>query len=233
MLGAGAGAGFGAGGFFAAAAFFGAAALGAALAFAFLADFFGALFFATTRFFLRAGAAFTRFFAFLAFDFAFFTFFAMIASRSLPQDTVRQRYYPSPRQHGGFSRRVGNPPPGKRIGRGASGRPVHQLDRVNDRDRRARSDLRHTADVTGSDHVGLELFDIADFTLAQPPRKLRLENVVRAGRTTTQMCFRYIFHHESNLGKQFFRSARDFLAVLQRARRVISNDEANRVGRRR
>ena len=83
MLGAGAGAGFGAGGFFAAAAFVGAAALGAALAFAFLADFFGALFFATTRFFLRAGAAFTRFFVFLAFDFAFFAFFAMIASRSL------------------------------------------------------------------------------------------------------------------------------------------------------
>ena len=83
MLGAGAGAGFGAGGFFAAAAFFGAAALGAALAFAFLADFFGALFFATTRFCLRAGAAFTRFFVFLVFDFAFFAFFAMIASRSL------------------------------------------------------------------------------------------------------------------------------------------------------
>lgn len=83
MLGTGAGAGFGAGGFFAAAAFFGAAALGAALDFAFLADFFGALFFATTRFFLRAGAAFTRFFVFLAFDFAFFAFFAMIASRSL------------------------------------------------------------------------------------------------------------------------------------------------------
>lgn len=83
MLGAGAGAGFGAGGFFAAAAFFGAAALGAALAFAFLADFFGALFFATTRFFLRAGAAFTCFFVFLVFDFAFFAFFAMIASRSL------------------------------------------------------------------------------------------------------------------------------------------------------
>ena len=91
MLGAGAGtgAGFGAGGFFGAAAFgaaaFGAAAFGAALAFGFvfLADFLAALFFATTRFFLRAGAAFTRFFAFLVFDFAFFAFFAMIASRSL------------------------------------------------------------------------------------------------------------------------------------------------------
>ena len=91
MLGAGAGTGLGAGGFFGAAAFrpaaFGAAAFGAAAfraAFAFLADFLAALFFfATTRFFLRAGAAFTRFFAFLVFDFAFFAFFAMIASRSL------------------------------------------------------------------------------------------------------------------------------------------------------
>src|SRR6478735_9255673 len=99
MLGAGAGTGLGAGGFFGAAAFgaaafgaaaFGAAAFGAAFAFgfafgfAFLADFLAALFFfATTRFFLRAGAAFTRFFVFLVFDFAFFAFFAMIASRSL------------------------------------------------------------------------------------------------------------------------------------------------------
>ena len=100
MLGAGAGTGLSAGGFFGAAAFgaaafgaaaFGAAAFGAAafraafaFGFAFLADFLAALFFfATTRFFLRAGAAFTRFFAFLVFDFAFFAFFAMIASRSL------------------------------------------------------------------------------------------------------------------------------------------------------
>src|SRR6267142_703740 len=86
MLGAGAGtgAGFGAGGFLGTAAF-GAAGFGAALAFGciFLADFLAALFFAATRFFLRAGAAFTRFFAFLVFDFAFFAFFAMIASRSL------------------------------------------------------------------------------------------------------------------------------------------------------
>jgi hypothetical protein len=93
MLGAGAGTGLGAGGFFGAAAFgaaafgaaaFGAAAFRAAFGFAFLTDFLAALFFfATTRFFLRAGAAFTRFFAFLVFDLAFFAFFAMIASRSL------------------------------------------------------------------------------------------------------------------------------------------------------
>jgi hypothetical protein len=39
--------------------------------------FVAALFFATTRFFLRAGAAFLPAFRFLVFDFAFFAFFAM------------------------------------------------------------------------------------------------------------------------------------------------------------
>src|SRR5205823_8485325 len=54
----------------------GSGALGAALAFRFA--FFGALFFAATRFFfLRAGAAFFPAFRFLVFDFAFFAFFAI------------------------------------------------------------------------------------------------------------------------------------------------------------
>jgi hypothetical protein len=53
-----------------------------AFGFAFLA----LLFFAATRFFLRAGAAFFPAFRFFVLDFAFFAFFAffaMIASRSL------------------------------------------------------------------------------------------------------------------------------------------------------
>ena len=108
---------------------------------------------------------------------------------------------------------------------GASGRPVDQLDGVDHRDHGARSDLRHAADIAGGDHVGLELFDIADFALAQPPRKLRLENIVGAGRTTAQMSFRYIFHDEPHLAKQFFRSGYNFLTVLKRAGRVVGDDE--------
>jgi hypothetical protein len=50
-----------------------------AFGFAFLA----LLFFAATRFFLRAGAVFFPAFRFFVLDFAFFAFFAMIASRSL------------------------------------------------------------------------------------------------------------------------------------------------------
>src|SRR5262249_3346709 len=63
----------------------GAAGFGAGLgaAFGFFAATFFAAFFATTRFFLRAGAAFFAF-LFLVFDFDFFAFFAMIASRSGP-----------------------------------------------------------------------------------------------------------------------------------------------------
>src|SRR3979490_2410677 len=44
-------------------------------------------------------------------------------------------------------------------------------------------------------------------------------------RTATQMALGYIFHHESVLGKQFFRKRRDFLSVLQRTGRVIGDDD--------
>src|SRR5262249_19889340 len=186
------------------------AGFGAALAFGLA--FFAALFLAATRFFfLRAGAAFFPDLRFLVFDFAFFAFFAMIASRSFAASLL------SLCRRDGRGPRTGPPLPGERLGFGASGRPVDQLDCVDDRDHCTRSDLHHAAEVAGSDHVGLELFDIADFALAQPPRKLRLENIVRAGRTTVQMSFRYIFHDESHLAKQFFRSGYNFLTVLKRA----------------
>src|SRR5260370_16871222 len=77
--------------------------------------------------------------------------------------------------------------------------------------------------MASGDRVGLELCDIPDFTVAQPPRKLRLQHVVRAGRTTAQMSFRYIFHYESKLAKQFFRRARDFLTVLERPAPIITS----------
>src|SRR4029077_2483366 len=106
--------------------------------------------------------------------------------------------------------------------------PVDQVDWVDDRDHCARSDLHHAADIAGGDHVGPELFDIADFALAQPPRKLRLENVERAGRTAAQMSFWYIFHDESHLAKQFFRRAYNFLTVLKRAGRMVGDHKARR-----
>src|SRR5215831_8266713 len=37
------------------------------------------------------------------------------------------------------------------------------------------------------------------------------------------MSFRYIFHHETDLAKQFFRRARNFLSVLERAGRMVGN----------
>src|SRR5713226_699673 len=39
------------------------------------------------------------------------------------------------------------------------------------------------------------------------------------------MALGYIFHHESALGKQFFRGLRDFLAMLKRTSRVIGDDD--------
>ena len=43
------------------------------------------------------------------------------------------------------------------------------------------------------------------------------------------MALRHIFHHESVFGKQFFRSLRDFLSVLQRTRRVIRDHDVARL----
>src|SRR5262245_60017908 len=119
------------------------ARLGAGLR-AFLAGaYFAAAFLATTRFFLRAGAAFLAFLP-LVFAFAFFAFFAFFAMISLPiscgsksgtdqSRTCRgeQRSCPcrtSHRRHNGLARRGGNPCPGEPLGCGAAGRPVDQLD---------------------------------------------------------------------------------------------------------
>src|ERR1700677_2269622 len=49
--------------------------------------------------------------------------------------------------------------------------------------------------------------------------------VVGPRRTAAQVALGYIFHHESVLGKQFFRQLRDFLPVLKRTSRVISDDD--------
>src|ERR1700730_15825145 len=176
-MGAGAGAGFGAAGFLGAAAFFGAATR----AFAFLADFF-----ATARFaFLRAGAAFFALLPFLVFDFAFFAFLAIINSRRCGSDfgTYSTLYSHlattvSPAAAVTFF-------PGERLRRASPRCPVDQLDAMDDRKRRARCDLRHAADISGCNHIGLDLFDIRDFAFAQPLCELRLKNVVGASRTAT------------------------------------------------
>ena len=104
---------------------------------------------------------------------------------------------------------------------------------MNNRDRRSTGNLNHAPDIAGGDHVRLDACDIGDLPVAQSVRNVRLENVVCPRRTATQMTLRYIFHHESILGKQIFRKLRDFLAVLKRTGGVIGNDEIAAAPRRR
>src|SRR5258708_12201993 len=73
-------------------------------------------------------------------------------------------------------------------------------------------------------HVRFDLSNIGDLSIAQSARNVRLENVVRPRRTATQMALGYIFHHESALGKQFFRKLCDFLSVLQPTSPPIANN---------
>ena len=74
---------------------------------------------------------------------------------------------------------------------------------------------------------GFDCRNIGDLSIAQSARNVGLENVVGPRRTATQMALGYIFHHESVLGKQFFRKLRDFLSVLQRTGRVIGNQRSS------
>ncbi len=99
---------------------------------------------------------------------------------------------------------------------------------MDNRDFGARCDLRDAADIAGGDHIGLELLDIPNLAFTQFGRKLRLQQIVGAGRATTQMTLRHIFHHEPNLGKQFFRCTRNFLSMLQRACGVIGDLKTRR-----
>ena len=98
---------------------------------------------------------------------------------------------------------------------GAARRPIEKFNRVNNRDRRSAGNLNHAPDIARGDHVRLDACDIGDLPVAQSVRNVRLENVVCPRRTATQMTLRYIFHHESILGKQIFRKLRDFLSVLK------------------
>src|SRR6516164_1075345 len=61
--------------------------------------------------------------------------------------------------------------------------PVDQLDRMDRRKLRARCDLNDATEIAGCDHVRSHSLDSPDFTLAQPPCDVRLQNIVDPGRT--------------------------------------------------
>jgi len=61
--------------------------------------------------------------------------------------------------------------------------PVDQLDRMDRRKLRARCDLHDATKIAGCDHVRSQSLDSPDFTLAQPPCDVRLQNIVGPRRT--------------------------------------------------
>src|SRR6185437_2655154 len=82
-----------------------------------------------------------------------------------------------------------------------SRRPIEKLNRVHDRNRCAAGNLHHASDVARGNHVRLDACDVGELSIAQPCRNVRLEKVVGTSRTAAQMTLRYIFHHETALGK--------------------------------
>src|SRR5205807_336671 len=72
-------------------------------------------------------------------------------------------------------------------------------------------------------HIGG--LDVRNLAVAKPPRKIRLQHVVGAGRTAAQMIFGDVPHGKSRLPEQLLGLARDLLAVLQRAGGLIGDGE--------
>src|SRR5688572_1438568 len=60
----------------------------------------------------------------------------------------------------------------------SAGRPIEQLDRVDDRDGAAALQLRDAADIAGGDEVGLDAGDMRKFPVSQARREFRLEQVI-------------------------------------------------------
>src|SRR3984885_3594628 len=113
----------------------------------------------------------------------------------------------------------------------ASGRPVDQLDRMDNRNLSARCDLRDATKIACCDHIRSQSLDSPDFKIAQPSCDVRLQNIVGTSRTAAQMTIGNIAHGKAKLGQQVLRLLRDALSVLQRAGGVISDNKTLRITR--
>src|SRR6266852_8253009 len=71
-----------------------------------------------------------------------------------------------------------------------AGRPVEQLDRMDDGQLRRCAELGHAADIAGGDDVRPHALDVSDFTIAQACRQRGLQDVVGPRRATAEMAFR-------------------------------------------
>src|SRR5580658_10546385 len=109
-----------------------------------------------------------------------------------------------------------------------AGRPINQLDRMDGRKLRARSDLSHAADIACCNNIRSQSLDSPDFALAQPPCDIRLQNIVCSCRATTQVAIRHVLYREAEFEQQILWLPRYPLAMLERARRMIGHDEWRR-----
>jgi hypothetical protein len=159
----------------------------------------------------RANAARFAFFFFSFLDFFDLRFFdfAMIVLRSVHPNfykflqtpacrlpaAKRDQLFRVVRLNRGFAIRQA----GKRLGHRPAGRPVDQLDGMDNRNSGAGADLHEAADIAGRNHIRLQSFDVGDLSIPQSLRQIRLQEVVGTCRAATQMAFRHIFDDEAGL----------------------------------
>src|SRR6202008_4353388 len=92
---------------------------------------------------------------------------------------------------------------------------------VYDRNVCTHADLRHAANISSGDDLGLCFLDVRDLARPQPVRDVRLQDVIGPGGAATDMRLRHILDLEPHFREQELWLFLDLLSVLHRAGGMI------------
>src|SRR4029453_8790067 len=109
---------------------------------------------------------------------------------------------------------------------GAAGRPIEQLDGV-DEGYSGALQLHHATDIGGRDRIRPDACDIAQLAIAELRGELGLEQIVGPGRAATEMPLGDVDDVEAGLVEQVKRQRIELLPMLERAGGVIGDPEAS------
>ena len=142
------------------------------------------------------------------------------ASAFAPSITPEQCGKASAKRHGSYWQR-------RRLG--PAGRPVEQLDGMDDRNAGARRRCcRCSRNCRRRSTSGLTLSMLADLAVAQAARQLGLQHLVGAGPAAAEMALGHVLHDEARVAQQLLGLLDHLLAVLHRAGRMIGDGERPR-----
>src|SRR5712691_6699520 len=110
-----------------------------------------------------------------------------------------------------------------RVRKRPAGRPIEQLDGMNDRNQDSARNLGDTADASRRHDLRRGFGDVFDLAREEARGDVRLQHVVGAGRAAAKMTLGYVANDKPGLGEQLLRLTVDLLAVLHRTGRMVGD----------